>query len=144
MTRTPPVYTVRWSSQISRINNRLNPPTPAPNAASAASKSSPLNLYQYVAEQHKYTNIETQINSCSNNSNNYKNNNISNNNSNNSNCYYYGSSDIFKIENRIVYIIYNSNRDEIRLTKLILESKYIVLVVIWTWIWIYNFILFEP
>lgn len=34
MTRTAPVYTVRWSSQIVRSgNNRLGPPTPAPNAA---------------------------------------------------------------------------------------------------------------
>lgn len=32
-----PVYTVRWSSQISRSNNRLGPPTPAPNAVSGAS-----------------------------------------------------------------------------------------------------------
>lgn len=39
MTRTAPVYTVRWSSQISRTNNRLGPPTPAPNAASAATSS---------------------------------------------------------------------------------------------------------
>lgn len=36
MTRTPPIYTVRWSSQISRSNNRLGPPTPAPNAVSSA------------------------------------------------------------------------------------------------------------
>lgn len=39
MTRTAPVYTVRWSSQISRTNNRLGPPTPAPNAVSAAASS---------------------------------------------------------------------------------------------------------
>lgn len=39
MTRTAPVYTVRWSSQISRTNNRLGPPTPAPNAVSAAMSS---------------------------------------------------------------------------------------------------------
>lgn len=39
MTRTAPVYTVRWSSQISRTNNRLGPPTPAPNAVSAATSS---------------------------------------------------------------------------------------------------------
>jgi hypothetical protein len=36
MTRTAPMYTVRWSSQIVRSNNRLGPPTPAPNAVSAA------------------------------------------------------------------------------------------------------------
>lgn len=36
MTRTPPIYTVRWSSQISRLNNRLGPPTPVPNAVSSA------------------------------------------------------------------------------------------------------------
>lgn len=35
MTRTAPIYTVRWSSQISK-NQRLGPPTPAPNAVSAA------------------------------------------------------------------------------------------------------------
>lgn len=39
MTRTAPVYTVRWSSQMSRTNNRLGPPTPAPNAVSAATSS---------------------------------------------------------------------------------------------------------
>lgn len=36
MTRTAPVYTVRWTSQIVRSNNRLGPPTPAPNAVSSA------------------------------------------------------------------------------------------------------------
>lgn len=36
MTRTAPIYNVRWSSQIVRSNNRLGPPTPAPNAVSAA------------------------------------------------------------------------------------------------------------
>lgn len=40
MTRTPPLYTVRWSSQVSRLNNRLGPPTPAPNAHSSASSMS--------------------------------------------------------------------------------------------------------
>lgn len=36
MTRTAPVYTVRWTSQVVRSNNRLGPPTPAPNAVSSA------------------------------------------------------------------------------------------------------------
>lgn len=45
MTRTPPVYTVRWSSQISpRLNNRMGPPTPVPNAVSSASSMSILNF----------------------------------------------------------------------------------------------------
>lgn len=40
MTRTQPAYIVRWSSQVSRLNNRLGPPTPAPNAHSSASSMS--------------------------------------------------------------------------------------------------------
>lgn len=38
MTRTLPAYTVRWSSQVSRVSNR-NPPTAAPNAISSATPS---------------------------------------------------------------------------------------------------------
>lgn len=39
MTRTAPVYTIRWTSQVVRSNNRLGPPTPAPNAVSSAQKA---------------------------------------------------------------------------------------------------------
>lgn len=51
MTRTPPIYTVRWSSQISRLNNRLGPPTPAPNAVSSAKmiSDSPISHIHIVA-----------------------------------------------------------------------------------------------
>ncbi|XP_037049170.1 uncharacterized protein LOC119083557 [Bradysia coprophila] len=39
MTRTAPVYTIKWTSQVVRSNNRLGPPTPAPNAVSSAQMS---------------------------------------------------------------------------------------------------------
>lgn len=54
MTRTPPVYTVRWTSQInhnSRLNNRLGPPTPVPNAVSSAPSMSILNF------KHSHSNL---------------------------------------------------------------------------------------
>lgn len=61
MTRTPPVYTVRWSSQISRLNNRLGPPTPAPNAVSAASAITSNILSQFYKTINLY-NISHTIN----------------------------------------------------------------------------------
>lgn len=42
MTRTAPVYRVKWTSQIVRSNTRLGPPTPAPNAVSNAQRISTL------------------------------------------------------------------------------------------------------
>ena len=36
MTRTAPVYTVKWRSQVVRANTRQGPPTPSPNAVSSA------------------------------------------------------------------------------------------------------------
>lgn len=57
MTRTAPVYTVRWSSQISRTNNRLGPPTPAPNAASAATSSHIKHILHAITSNfHSHTN----------------------------------------------------------------------------------------
>ncbi|XP_055698734.1 uncharacterized protein LOC129799115 [Phlebotomus papatasi] len=38
MTRTPPVYVVRWRSQVVRANTRLGPPTAAPNKTSKAQR----------------------------------------------------------------------------------------------------------
>lgn len=57
MTRTPPVYTVRWSSQVSRSNNRLGlgPPTPAPNAVSAASPAITLFFHRLFFKPHRYS-----------------------------------------------------------------------------------------
>lgn len=42
MTRTAPVYTVRWRSQV--VRQRLGPPTPAPNAVSKTIK-----LYNFMS-----------------------------------------------------------------------------------------------
>lgn len=39
MTRTAPVYTVRWSSQINRTPGRSGPPTASPNAAVSSASS---------------------------------------------------------------------------------------------------------
>ena len=45
MTRTAPAYTVKWSSQISRSNTRLGPPTPAPKAVSSAQVKHSNNIF---------------------------------------------------------------------------------------------------
>lgn len=60
MTRTAPKYSVRWYSQVSRTNNRLGPPTPAPNAVSSASPSAKL----IVHTLHDFT--FSTIDSCNN------------------------------------------------------------------------------
>ncbi|XP_055320957.1 uncharacterized protein LOC129577604 [Sitodiplosis mosellana] len=86
MTRTPPQYTVRWSSQISRLNNRLGPPTPVPNLSSSASPTS-MNIFKDL-----YSNLYRNDNShcfstrhTNNNNNNY--------------IYSYNSSYVMSIEN---------------------------------------------
>lgn len=40
MTRTAPVYTVKWTSQLSWSNSHPGPTTPAPNVVSSAEPSS--------------------------------------------------------------------------------------------------------
>lgn len=60
MTRTAPVYIVRWSSQISHTNNRLGPPTPAPNAASAATSSHIKHILHAITSNfRRHTSINT-------------------------------------------------------------------------------------
>lgn len=89
MTRTPPVYTVRWSSQISRLNNRLGPPTPVPNAVSSAPSMSILNfkfanLYRND-KNHCFSTRITYNNNINNNTKEMTNNNTNNDNDNDNN-----------------------------------------------------------
>lgn len=44
MTRTIPAYTVRWSSQVSRVNNRIVP-TAAPNSVNSAAMPSTMTIF---------------------------------------------------------------------------------------------------
>lgn len=62
MTRTPPVYTVRWSSQISRSNNRMGPPTNAPNAISGAAPAT-MNIFKSLYLNYFH---QTDNNHCNN------------------------------------------------------------------------------
>lgn len=74
MTRTPPIYTVRWSSQISRLNNRLGPPTPVPNAVSSASSTS-INIFKHFHSNFYRKNTHHCFSSTNYNNNNNDNNN---------------------------------------------------------------------
>lgn len=46
MTRTAPVYTVKWRSQV--VRTRLGPPTPAPNAVSNSTKISQEFFFKFL------------------------------------------------------------------------------------------------
>lgn len=86
MTRTQPAYIVRWSSQVSRLNNRLGPPTPAPNAHSSASSMSLTffkNLYSSLSNLYQNDNCH-----C-----------FSTRDTNNMNIYRYDISYVMNIEN---------------------------------------------
>lgn len=130
MTRTPPVYTVRWSSQISRLNNRLGPPTPAPNAVSSASRTS-INIFKNL-----YSNLyHNNNNHCSRNTN------------NNNNNYSYNSSSsyIMSIENCNQYKSLTNRLDDVvgqedvmvMLLSLITGNKLSCLFIV---LWMYNFL----
>lgn len=92
MTRTPPVYTVRWSSQISpRLNNR-GPPTPVPNAVSSASSMSILNFKHIHSNLYQNDNNHCFSTRITNNHNTYSNN-------NNNNYFSSNDSDVMNIVN---------------------------------------------
>lgn len=136
MTRTPPVYTVRWSSQISRLNNRLGPPTPAPNAVSSASPTS-INIFKDL-----YSNLYR-------NNNNHCFRNTRNTNNNNNNIYSYNSSSyVMSIENCNQYKSLTNRLDDVvgqedgmvMLLSLITGNKLSCLLIV---LWIYNFLAIE-
>lgn len=100
MTRTPPVYTVRWSSQISpRLNNRLGPPTPVPNAVSAASSMSILNFKHIHSNLYQNDNNHCFSTRITHKHNTYSNNNHNDNDNNNNNYFSSSDSDVMNIVN---------------------------------------------
>lgn len=129
MTRTPPAYTVRWSSQISRLNNRLGPPTPVPNAVSSASPTS-INIFKNL-----YSNsYRNDNNHCFNTRNTNNNNNI--------NMYSYNSSYVMSIENCYQYKTLTNrlvDGDENRkaLMSVLPGNKLTCLFIV---LWMYNFL----
>lgn len=132
MTRTPPVYTVRWSSQISRLNNRLGPPTPVPNAVSSASPTS-INMFK-----HLHSNLyRTDNNHCfsARYTNNNNNNNVSFNDShviNIEKCNQYKS-----LTNRLEDAEVHTDTQTITVFTLISNNKLTCLFIA---LWMYNFL----
>lgn len=147
MTRTPPVYTIRWSSQISRLNNRLGPPTPAPNAVSSASPTSTnmfKNLYSNVYQYYDYNNNHC-FNSRIMNINNNNSDDDDDNENNNNNIYSYNiSSYVISIENCNQYKSL-TNRLNVAgdvgamsfISSLIIGNKLTCLFIV---LWMYNFL----
>lgn len=128
MTRTPPQYIVRWSSQISRLNNRLGPPTPVPNAVSSASPTS-INIFKDL-----YSNLyRNDNNHCFS---------TRHTNDNNNNIYSYNSSYVMSIENCNQYKSLTNrldgDGDALKLLlSLITGNKLSCLFIV---LWMYNFL----
>lgn len=135
MTRTPPVYTVRWSSQISRLNNRLGPPTPVPNAVSSASPTS-INIFKHLHSNLYRNSDNNHCFSARHTNSNYNNNN--NNSSNDSyvmnieNCNQYKS-----LTNRLEDAEAHTDTHTITVFTLIGNNKLTCLFIA---LWMYNFL----
>lgn len=113
MTRTAPVYTLEWKSQMSRTNNRLGPPTPAPNAVSAATSSHIKHILHTIISNFHIYQRRTRSN----------------------------TNRIKKLSNSFNYLCYNSNspmqqQQQQSLQFISMETFNILLV----FIWIYKFI----
>ncbi|XP_031640419.1 uncharacterized protein LOC116352170 [Contarinia nasturtii] len=140
MTRTPPVYTIRWSSQISRLNNRLGPPTPVPNAVSSASPTS-INMFKNL-----YSNVYQYDDNNNNHCFSTRNMNINNNidEINNNNIYsYHNSSYVISIENCNQYksltnrLNVAGEKNAMSFISLIIGNKLSCLFIVF---WMYNFL----
>lgn len=137
MTRTAPLYTLRWSSQVSRLNNRLGPPTPAPNAVSSASSMSIRIL------KNLYINLYgTDNNHCFN----ARHTNNNNKNTENNNSFSSNSSYIMSIENCNQYKSLTNRLNDVGdeaialFVSLIVGNKFSCLFIV---LWVYNFLAVE-
>lgn len=136
MTRTAPLYTLRWSSQVSLLNNRLGPPTPAPNSAVSSASSTSINMFKNL-----YTSLYgSDNNHCFNSW--HTNNDKNTENNNNFSC---NSSYIMSIKNCNQYKSLSNRLNEaadetIGLLSLIAGNKFSCLFIV---LWVYNFLAVE-